>query len=247
MRIARGSSIHGAARGVARRVARHAAAAAFVALGCLVAGAPVRAQSPTGNAYVDSAAVARAAWQRAVAAMQRHDTAGARAEVAHAAAAWPTQEAYVWGVAALAARAADTATLVRALRDYAALGLGRDLAHEPALNAYAGARFLAPLAALHDANRAPRGRDAVRATFGDTVFWPEGVDAAGAAGTFYVASVRHRTIAEVRVAPPAGDEAAAQGRARVRELLPRGTPGGGAILGVRADAARGVVWATTAG
>jgi sugar lactone lactonase YvrE len=54
-------------------------------------------------------------------------------------------------------------------------------------------------------------------------------------GRFYVASVRHRTIAEI----------SADGR--VRELWPRHTAGIGSILGVRADASRGLVWATTAG
>lgn len=208
---------------------------------CVVVGdvaafaTPVGSQGPIGNRYVDSSAVARAAWQRANRAMAAGDLAAARAEARHAAAAWPTQEAYVWGEAVLAARAADTVGLVRALTAYADLGLGRDLAREPALAAYASAQFLAPLAKRHAANRAALGRATVRATLRDSTFWPEGVDFDSATGAYYVASVRHRTIAEVR---PDGSQ---------RELIPRHTPGVGSILGVRVDAARGVVWATTTG
>jgi hypothetical protein len=55
-------------------------------------------------------------------------------------------------------------------------------------------------------------------------------------GLTYVASIRHRTIAELT---PLGDY--------VRELLPRGGVGLGAILGVRVDAQRDVLWATMAG
>ena len=52
---------------------------------------------------------------------------------------------------------------------------------------------------------------------------------------YYVASVRHRTIAEV-----------VNGRV-TRELWPRATPGIGAVLGVRVDTLRRVLWATLAG
>ena len=55
-------------------------------------------------------------------------------------------------------------------------------------------------------------------------------------GKLYVASIRHRTIAEL----------APDGRL-LRDLLPRHQRGIGAILGVRVDTARGVLWATAAG
>jgi sugar lactone lactonase YvrE len=58
-------------------------------------------------------------------------------------------------------------------------------------------------------------------------------------GRFYVASVRHGTIAEID--PRDGASGA------VRELWPRDRPGAGAVLGVRVDTARGVLWATLAG
>jgi hypothetical protein len=55
-------------------------------------------------------------------------------------------------------------------------------------------------------------------------------------GLIYVTSVRHRTIAELS---PGGDY--------IRELLPRGGVGLGAILAVRVDPQRGVLWATMSG
>src|SRR5437867_1687165 len=57
---------------------------------CVVSAMPrVAAQSPTGIAAVDSARVARAAWQRAVSAFNAKDIGVARREVDHAATAWP--------------------------------------------------------------------------------------------------------------------------------------------------------------
>ena len=75
----------------------------------------------------------------------------------------------------------------------------------------------------------------VVATIPDSTFWPEGVDYDPRAGRYYVASVRHRTIAEVSA------------NGAVRELWPRDRAGMGAVLGVRVDTARGALWATTSG
>ncbi len=75
----------------------------------------------------------------------------------------------------------------------------------------------------------------VRATLPDSTFWPEGVDADPRTGSLYVASVRHRTIAEV------------DATGKTRELIPRDQETLGAILGVRVDTARNVLWATTSG
>ena len=73
----------------------------------------------------------------------------------------------------------------------------------------------------------------VRATLADSTFWPEGVDVDPRNGRLYVASVRHRTIAEIT---PSG---------AIRELLPRDGVKLGPIFGVRVDTARNVLWATT--
>jgi len=69
----------------------------------------------------------------------------------------------------------------------------------------------------------------------DSTLWPEGIDRDSRTGDFYVASVRHRTI--VRVAKDGTEH----------ELWPRDDPRFGAMLGVRVDPRRPVVWATTSG
>jgi DNA-binding beta-propeller fold protein YncE len=76
-------------------------------------------------------------------------------------------------------------------------------------------------------------RSHVRATLPDSTFWPEGVDADPRTGALYVASVNHRTIAEIT----------ADGHSR--ELLARDRKDIAAIFGVRVDTARNVLWATT--
>ncbi len=204
-----------------------------IALGILLLtlGRSAAAQRPADIAAVDSSAVARAAWGRAVSAFQANDVVTARRELDRAARAWPTQEAYLWGRAVAAARQEDTAAVRESLAAYAALGLGRDL-HGSA----APARFATPeLLAAHDANRAPLIRSTVRASLPDSLFWPEGVDYDPRRGAFYLASVRERTIAEL----------GPQGKRRL--LLKGRQPGIAAILGVRVDTLHDVLWATTSG
>lgn len=193
-------------------------------------------QGSTGEAAVDSANVARSAWARANAALRGSDLATARREVERAATAWPTQPAYVWGRVALAVRARDTAAVLAALGAYADLGLGRDLTADSVLASFAQLPAFSAVAAMHEAQRTPLVRSRVRATLPDSTFWPEGMDVDTRTGRLYVASLRHRTIAELS---PEGQV--------LREILPRHTPGIGAILGVRVDPGRGVLWATTAG
>jgi sugar lactone lactonase YvrE len=208
-------------------------ARAIVALATAPLSASVAAQ--TGSPTADSASVARAAWRRANAAMQSGDIVGARAEVERAATAWPTQEAYLWGRVAIAARASDTLAVASALEAYAKLGLGRDLKREPSLASVIGAPALTSAIAKHDANRAPIVRGRIRATIPDSTFWAEGVDHDPRSGSFFVASINRRTIAEVR------------SDGSVRELIARATKGIGAIFGVRVDPKGGVLWATTSG
>jgi len=193
------------------------------------------AQHMTGVSTVDSASVARSAWARAATALQTGKDTVARREAGHAAAAWPTQSDYIWANALLSARGRDTAATIRALHQFAALGLGRDLRAEKSLSSLLNVSQMTRLAAEHDANRAPLVRSTVRAAMRDSTFWPEGVDADPRTGRFYLASVAHRTIAELSATGV------------VRELWPRDQPTLGAILGVRVDTARGALWATTSG
>jgi hypothetical protein len=198
-------------------------------------GARLHAQAPTGIPAVDSAAVARESWSRASAALASHDTMLARREIDRAAAAWPTQPAYVWGKAVMARLTSDTAGIYNALDAYVSLGLGRDLHNDARFSGLAALPRFARVIARHDSNRAPLVRSRVLARLGDSTFWPEGVDYDSRTGRYYVASVRHRTIAEV------------SNGTVVRELWPRDTPGIGAVMGLRVDPARSVLWATIAG
>jgi len=202
-----------------------------VLTGLAVAGA-TRAQTPTGIAAVDSAGVARVAWSRAAAALRDHNTNVARAEVDHAANAWPTQPVYVWASATLAARAGDTTRLRDILASLAAMGLGRDLQHDTSLARYMHLPAIAPLIATLSAHAMSEAHSRIRATLSDSTFWPEGVDYDSRTGRFYVASIRHRTVAEVIPGKPP------------RELWTRDKPDMGAVYGVRIDTARGLLWAT---
>jgi sugar lactone lactonase YvrE len=201
----------------------------------LVAPAWIGAQSTSGIAALDSAGAARAAWGRMNAARRANDLVAARTEALRASTAWPTQPAYVWGHAVLAARTGDTANALASLRRYAALGVGRDLLADSAIAALRGAAGFDSVRAMHERNRAPVARGTVLRQTSDTTLWPEGVDHDPRTGAFYVASVRRRTIA--RIAP----------NGSVRDLWPAATAGMGAMLGVRVDAGRGKHWATTSG
>lgn len=198
-------------------------------------GRRVTAQSPTGIPAVDSAAVARSAWSKAMRAFRANDLPSARQEVEHAAAAWPSQPTYLWARAILAARGRDTAALMSALGDYAQLGLGRDLRADTTFAVYADRPWFARLASAHDANRAVIARSTVRMNLTDSTLYPEGVDFDPRSGRYYIGSIRHRTVVE---ASPDGKQ---------RELLTRDARGNGAVLGVRVDAKHGVVWATMTG
>ena len=184
---------------------------------------------------MDSASVARAAWTRAAAALGARDYASARREVDRAASAWPTQPEYLWGRAIAASLTNDTSAVLAALDAYAAFGLGRDLHADARFAGLSRERRFASVVARLDSNLAPITRSHVVATLPDSTFWPEGVDYDPRSHRYYIGSVRHRTIAEV-----------VKGKV-TRELWPREEPGIGAVLGVRVDTLRGVLWATLAG
>ena len=193
------------------------------------------AQASTGVPAVDSAAVARVAWSRGGAALRAGDTATAMREVTRAAAAWPRQPAYVWGLAVLSARTADTIALRRALGSYADLGMGRDLRRDTVFARYLAMPVVDELATRLAANLQPMDRSRTVLTIPDSTLWPEGLDHDPESGRFYLTSVAHGTVLEVA---PRGES---------REVIKRRSPGIGSILAARVDAARDVLWATTSG
>ncbi|MFL5618477.1 MAG: hypothetical protein ACJ79A_08815 [Gemmatimonadaceae bacterium] len=205
-------------------------------LAMLLAFIPLRllAQTP-GYAALDSAVAARAAWGRMIAARRSNDFSTARVEALRAATAWPTQSAYQWARAVFAARTGDTAGALAALQAYAALGLGRDLGADSAIAALRAAPGFDIVRVAHDRNRAPVVRGSVFRQTRDSTMWPEGVDFDTRSGAFYVGSIRRRTV--VRVGRDGG----------TRDLWPAGAKGIGAVLGVRVDAVRRRIWATTSG
>jgi D-alanyl-D-alanine carboxypeptidase len=187
------------------------------------------------NPIVDSASAARAHWASANAALAAHDTVGAYRHATRAATAWPTQPTYVWGRAVTAALAGDTAAAREALTAYAALGLGRDIRADPRFRTIVADGRLTSLVEQLAANQQSIGNSRVAFQLADSTLWPEGIDYDPRTGRFYITSVRHRTIVE-RLANGA-----------TRELIPRFTSGIGAILAVRVDTARNVLWATSSG
>ena len=202
----------------------------------LLAFVPLRLYGqPSGDPTADSAAAARAAWARMIAARRANDLTTASAEARRAALAWPTQAAYHWVHAALAARTGDTAGALAALRAYASLGLGRDLASDSAIASLRGAPSFDAIRATHDRNRAAVARGVVLRQSRDSTLWPVGVDYDSSTGAFYVGSIRRRTV--VRVARDGS----------THDLWPAATSRIGAVLGVRVDAPHRRIWATTSG
>jgi sugar lactone lactonase YvrE len=109
----------------------------------------------------------------------------------------------------------------------------------PALRAQVAAALLlaalAPLRTGAQASPDSRARGVLLRELADSTLWPEGVDRDPRTGDFYVASVRHRTIVRLTA------------RGSEHELWPRDDPRIGALLGVRVDPRKRVVWATTSG
>jgi len=122
----------------------------------------------TGVPTVDSADVARSSWAAAVRAFRANDISSARRDASRSASAWPSQQAYIWGRAVMAARAGDSAETISALTDYAALGLGRELQSDTTFAAFAKQAWFAPLVAAHEANRSVIQKSTVLATLSDS-------------------------------------------------------------------------------
>ena len=201
-------------------------------LSVILAFVPSSLISQELKSAADSASAARTAWAAAVKAIRAKDMNAAQREADRAASAWPAQPAYHWYRAVIAAGRRDTAALHSALANYASLGLGRALT-DTTFDSYRKIPWFKDLAAKHDSFRQPLARSRTRLELGDSTLWPEGVDYDERHDRFYVTSVRHRTIVEV------------SRDGKERELWKRNTPGIAAVLGVRVDPRRDVIWAST--
>jgi sugar lactone lactonase YvrE len=165
--------------------------------------------------------------------VRSNDPLVARREIDRAARAWPTQPAYLWARALLAARAGDTVSALAALSDYADLSLGRDLRANAELRALASLPAFAAIESRHAVNRRPAPHSRTVVTIADSLVWPEGMDYDRRTGTYYVASIHHGTV--IAVSPSHG----------ARALWSQDTLNVGAVLAVRVDTANDALWVTT--
>jgi hypothetical protein len=214
---------------------RPAAPAALLTLGLLLHATVVHGQAAPGAATAaTNAATARRLAADGVAALRAGDTVRAHRSLIDATTAWPTQGAYLWTRAQVAIAARDTADAIRALSAFAALGLTRRLAGDRLLSGVATHPTFATISTQLAANAAPVTHSTVRATLADSTLWPEGVAWSARTNTFFIGSVRHRTVF-------------AHGPGGTRPLWPSALPDIGAILGVFGDPDGKHLWATTAG
>ena len=205
--------------------------------GALLACGVVFAVSANGQTLTnsaDSAAVARRLVSEGVAALRTGDTASAHRKLIDATAAWPTQPAYLWTRAQLAAAAHDTSDVVTALTRFAALGVSRAIEQDRFLKSFADNPRLHDVTLALLRNAAPLVRSSTRATLPDSTIWPEGVTYDARHDRFFVGSVRQRTVY-------------VHDKSGTRALWTDARRNVGAILGVHTDPDGVYLWATTAG
>ena len=139
------------------------AAIVLIALLSLTCVATRAAAQPLANA-ADSAASARRLVSTGIASLRAGDTVAAHIALKNATAVWPTQPAYFWTRAQLAAAAHDTTDVVTALTQFTALGGSRELTSDRLLKSIAASPRLDVVRAALTTNGAPLVRSAVRAT-----------------------------------------------------------------------------------
>ncbi|MGE0552054.1 MAG: hypothetical protein AB7R55_01365 [Gemmatimonadales bacterium] len=205
--------------------ARRILAALLLACGAAVPAAP---QAPDSLA-----ALAREAYRDAAEAYRAGDFARARQGMVRAASVWPAQPAYLYAAAGLSARVADTAAAAEWLERLAALGFWRDVRAAgdfgPVLGAPAITRAIARLAP----NGEPLARSRIAFTIPAPDFFAEGIDVDPSADEWFVTSVRHGSIAKI-------DRTGA-----IVEITPPADAPLGALLGVRVDRSRRLLWVST--
>lgn len=195
--------------------------------GGLLAAGPLTAQADS------LAELARNRYREAVASYRGGDLSRARARMLEARAAWPAQWRYAYQVAALSARLSDTAATAAWIDSVAALGAGPDAGIDPDFTALASAPAVRAALARLERNREPFPASRIRFRLAGDDLFPEGIDVDSATGTFYLASIRHRSVLAVD----------SSGAARIWAAYPAAPLD--AVLGVRVDSRRHRVWVTT--
>ncbi len=183
---------------------------------------------------LDSANAGRDAWRRAAVAQRAGLADSAWHELARARALWPMQPAFEEGYARLAARRGDVSALAASLDRLTVLEAGASLLDDSTVAAIVQreGRVRDARTRLDAALAPPRRGGDLFASDPDTTFFPEGIDIDARTRTLYLTSVRQRQVAVL-------------GDGQLRPLLAADAQVG-AVLGVRVDTARSVLWLATA-
>lgn len=179
----------------------------------------------------DSAAAARRHYREGAAAYRKGDYTAARPLFRAAQAAWPGSEPYTFALAAVSARLSDTVETARWLEQLAAMGFGQplDQADDFALIRTAPAVARAMENVRHNAEPAIRSR--IWRTVEQADLFPEGIAFDPRTRRWLLASVRHGKVVAVDSVGKVSDFATP-------------TPEGFALLGIRIDPTRRLLWAT---
>lgn len=193
----------------------------FLVLFAVLPAGPAAAQEPVNSMHALGIAGAAGA---------RGDTAAAGAALRSADRRWPGQPLVLRELARVQARAGDAGGAVRTLQRLWATGIAAPVEGDTALarlRRHPGFRRTARVLA---AAAAPLVRSDTAALLDDADLVPESVTYDPRTGRAYVGSMGRRKVLRLEPSGAAGD------------FVPAGPDGPGEVLGVRVDAARGVLW-----
>ncbi|XXF78014.1 hypothetical protein P2318_33950 [Myxococcaceae bacterium GXIMD 01537] len=193
------------------RMMPYLAALLLLTLGCRGTTGPAPAVSPpppstpAADSPATRAALARTKWKEAVAAQRAQQPERARDLAAEARAAWPTQVAYVYGLALFSARLGDAEGTARWLEEAAGLGFGIDATREERFASVRDAPPVRAAMARLALNLEPWARSQPAFQLSEADFFPEGIACEASGTACYVTSVRHRKVVRLRPGKPPED------------------------------------------
>jgi hypothetical protein len=200
-------------------------ACAAIALGALLAAAPVAGQGPQtqdGRHY----------FQKAMAAYKAKDYAAYLANMKTAVSLRPGHPAYVFNTAGAHALAGKSDEALAWLEKFAAMGMVADAAKDADLASLAALPRFREVVARIEANKAPVGSSETAFTVPARGLLAEGVAYDPVTKTFFLSSVREHKVLAV---DPAG---------KVKDFSSQ-SDGLWGVLGMRVDARRRRLWAVT--